>query len=546
MLLKILTLLGALALFLYGMSLMTNGLKKLVGNKVRNFIPLMTGGRLSQIFGGFSLTTTMQSSKTTTMMVVSSVNAGLMTLSQAVGAILGANIGTTVTVWIVALLGFTVGAAYVGFPLLALGFVFMVSKNTIRKNLSEVVLGVGFVLIGVMYMSSSIADIDSASSFGTSLSTLSSHGFGSIVIYCIIGLAAAAILQSSSATITLSLIFAAACGLPLSSCIAVVVGANVGTAIDTVFFAREGNAQARRAALIHLLFNAIGAVLALLFFKPFSSLASWMSPLFAVCGAHSLFNIIAVILLVWFTSPIVRLVTRLVSDDSASGSRLRFISHSPLGTPAIAITEAMKEVQNFASISHEGYSYVRKAVNEKDADCFAEYKDKLVEYEEISDRMELAIANFLGKITTSEISAEEAEEIKVIYRIIGELESLGDSAENVGRILEREHLHGHEFNENEMRGLNIMMDKVEAAYKILDENVALAVSSKLRDIHNAYKAENEINETRDTLRSASLDAIGSQSDKYQSFNYFLDLLAQLEAMGDFMINISQALVRDED
>lgn len=546
MLLKILTLLGALALFLYGMSLMSNGLKKLVGNKIRNFLPMMTGSRLSQILGGFSLTTTMQSSKTTTMMVVSSVNAGLMSLSQAVGAIMGANIGTTVTVWLIALLGFTVGAAYVGFPLLAVGFVFMVSKKAVQKNLSEVVLGVGFILIGVVYMSTSIADIDSAGAFSASLANLSSHGFGSALIFFAIGLAAATILQSSSATITLSLIFTAACAQPLEAGVAVVIGANVGTALDTVFIAKDGNAQARRAALIHLLFNAIGAVLALLLFNPLIGIVSWMDALFAVCGAHSLFNIIAVVLLTWFTGPIVSLVTRMVSDDSDMESRLKYISRSPLGTPAIAITEAMKEVQNFAEISREGYDYVRKAVNEKDADSFAEYKDKLMEYEEISDRMELSIANFLGKITTTEISSEEAEEIKVIYRVIGELESLGDSDENIGRILEREHLHGHEFNEAEMHGLNIMIDKVEAAYGILCNNIALAVGSKLSDIHNAYKAEDEINETRNTLRNASLDAIGTQSEKYQSFNYFLDIVAQLEAMGDFIINISQALVRDED
>lgn len=546
MLLKILTLLGALALFLYGMSLTTSGLKKLVGNKIRNFLPMMRGGRLSQILGGFSLTTTMQSSKTTTIMVVSSVNAGLMSLSQAVGAIMGANIGTTVTVWLITLLGFTLGAGYVGFPLLAIGFVFMVSKKTIQKNLSELILGVGFVMIGVMYMQSGVTALDSEGAFSSSLAALSSHGFGSTLIFFLIGLVAAAIMQSSSSTITFALILSAACGQPFASAAAAVVGANVGTAVDTVLLAKEGNAQARRAALIHLLFNAIGALLALLFFKPFISLAAWMEPLFAICGVHSLFNIIAVALLTWFSAPIVRLVTRLVRDDSSLQSRLKYISGSPLGTPAIAITEAMKEVQNFASVCHEGFAYVRQAVNEKDPDRFTEEKDKLVEYEEVTDRMEIAIADFLGKITTTEISAEEAEEIKVIYRIIGELESLGDSGETIGRILERERVHGHVFSDDEIQKLGVMLDKVEAAYDAMEQNVALSLRGELGDIHNAYKAEDEINETRTVYRSESLDAIGKEGGQYQSLNYFLDLIASLEAMGDFMINISQALYRDED
>lgn len=547
MLLKILTLLGALALFLYGMSLMSNGLKKIMGNKIRNFLPMMRGGRFSQILGGFSLTTTMQSSKTTTIMVVSSVNAGLMSLSQAVGAIMGANIGTTVTVWLIALLGFTLGSGYVGFPLLAVGFVFMVSKKTLQKNLSELILGVGFVMIGVLYMQNSVADLDSAGAFAASLESLSSHGFASTLIFFAIGLAAAAIMQSSSSTITFALILTMACGQPFASAAAAVIGANVGTAVDTVLIAKEGNAQARRASLIHLLFNTFGAVLALVFFRPFISLAAWMEPIFAICGVHSLFNIIAVVLLTWFTGPIVNIVTRLVSDDSGLQSRLKYISGSPLGTPAIAITEAMKEVQNFASVCHEGFAYVKQAVNEHDADRFTEEKDKLVEYEEITDRMELAIADFLGKITTTEISAEEAEEIKVVYRIIGELESLGDSGETIGRILERERVHGHVFTDTEMQRLNVMLDKVDAAYSIMEQNIALSLRSELKDIHNAYKAEDEINDTRSAYRGDSLDAIGThEGEKYQSLSYFLDLIASLEAMGDFMINISQALMRDED
>ena len=219
---------------------------------------------------------------------------------------------------------------------------------------------------------------------------------------------------------------------------------------------------------------------------------------------------------------------------------LKYIGVAPIGTPAISIAESFNELVNFGQISYDGFCYVRKAVNEENYDKFEEYRKKLVEYEEISDRMEKQIANFLGKMNTSGINEEEADEIKILYRIIGELESLGDSGENISRILERERVHDRKFDEETISEINVMIDKVDSAYKIMNENLVKVANHDLESIENAYEAEADINKTRESLRNEGISQIEGQIGNYQSLNYFLDILAELESMGDFMINVSQA------
>lgn len=567
MLLELLTLLGAVALLLYGMLTLSNGLQKLLGDKVRKFFPWMKGSPARQLLSGVGLTASILSSGATTVMVVSLVNSGLLLLSQAVGVIFGANIGTTLTAWLITFFGFTLDIRLAGFPLLAFGFIFMMSKKRRNKTISELIIGTALIFIGLLYMKESMADLRQEACVLTLLESWSGKGFLSVLIYLFVGIGVAFLLQSSSATIALTLIMTGAGWIPFRLAAAIVLGANIGTTLTAGIAAVKGNVQARRAALIHLLFNTSGVVLLLIFFEPFMAFCRGMCSLFgagditsdfvpgaaggvvgngqlyALCAVHTLFNLVNSLILIWFSKPIVRFVTFLAKDRPAEQDPLlKYIGIAPLGTPAVSITQAFDEIVNFGEISYEGFGYVRKAVNERDSDKFEEYRAKLVEYEEIADRMEASVAQFLNKIVTGGINGSEAEGIKILYRIIGELESLGDSGENISRILDRERIHNRKFDEETIARINLMIDKVEAAYRVMNDNLRLTASLSITSIENAYAAEEEINLTRNQLRDYGIARIENMTGNYQSLNYFLDILAELEAMGDFIINISQAAV----
>ena len=257
-----------------------------------------------------------------------------------------------------------------------------------------------------------------------------------------------------------------------------------------------------------------------------------------------MFNFLNTCVLAWFTKPIERLMTLLVKKQEGSSeeeSRLKFISARHFSTPAIGIDQAFKEIAGFGEELGSGFGYVRKALNESDPDKFEEYRMSLVQLEEISDKMEYQIADFLNGLTTEPLTDEEADEVKILYRVIGELESLGDSGENISRILERERVHNRKFDEKAVANINLMIDAVTEAYEVMVANLKTAISGNLNDISNAYEAENKINETRNRLRNEGIEQIGQQTGNYQSLNYLLDIISELEAMGDFMINVSQAV-----
>ncbi len=567
MLLNFLTLFGALALFLFGTMIQSNGLQKILGDNVRKFLPWMKGNPAKQILAGAGLSAAVQSSSAATVTVVSYVNAGLLLLGQAVGVIFGANIGTTATAWLITLFGFTLDVRLLGFPLLCFGFFFMMSKDSKKKTISELIIGTALIFVSIFYMKKCMLDINQQGAFMEALTAMASYGFLSVFIFLLIGLLAAFILQSSSATIILALILLGSGWIPFKLAAAIVLGANIGTTITANLAAAKANIQARRAALIHLLFNTIGVAIILIFFQPFTSICQWIATffgaeitpdfvagesssiasngqLYGLCAIHTMFNLINAFILIWFSKGIVKIVTRLIKDKpEEKDSLLKYIGVSPIGSPAVSIGQAFNEVINFGQISYEGFDYVRKAVNEKDDDKFEEYRKKLVEYEEISDRMERNIANFLSKISPDVLNTEEAAEMKVVYRIIGEMESLGDSGENISRILEREKVHHRKFDEEAISNINLMIDKVDAAYKIMNMNLAKAVNHDIHSIENAFKAESEINSTREQLRNKCIAHIESQRGNYQSLNYFLDIISELESMGDFMVNISQAAIK---
>jgi phosphate:Na+ symporter len=572
MLLQILTLIGALGMFLFGMTMMSSGIQKAAGEKMRSFLSWMTSNPFKGVLTGLGITSVIQSSSATTVMVVSFVNAGLLSLSQAVGVIMGANIGTTVTSWIVSIFGFKFDISMFSFPLMALGFILSISKKSKTKNIGEFIIGFALLFLGLAYMKENVPDLNSHPEIFSFISRWTGYGFGSVLIFLLFGTVLTLILQSSSATVALTLIMVNMGWIPFEMGAAMVLGENIGTTITANLAAAVANVQAKRAALAHTLFNVFGVMWVLVIFKPFLRFIGWLitllgypdpmnltftggtmdpasgtSLLYGISMLHTMFNLINTLILIWFTDVIVKIVTTIIKDPvkkKDDNFQLRYISAGRMSTPAISLEQAFKEVINFALTSKEGFQYVKLAVNVKSWDDFEQYRIKLVEYEEIADKFEFEIAAFLNGVTTEEISGEEAEEVKVMYRVIGELESLGDSCENISRLLDRLRVHGQKFEESTTSKINLMIYKVNEAYTVMVSNLKAADEGTLFKIDNAYAAEDNINETRDTLRDEGIQMIEKQSGNYQTANYFLDLVSELEAMGDFIINVSQVVVRE--
>ena len=570
-LLQVFTLLGALGMFLYGMNLMSSGLQKAAGDRLRGFLSAMTSNPFKRVMTGLGITAIIQSSSATTVMVVSFVNAGLLTLVQAIGVIMGANIGTTVTAWLVAWLGFKADISILAIPLMLFGFLFSNSKKNQHKNIGELIVGFSLLFLGLSFMKESVPDLSETPQVLEFVKDWSSYGFSSVLIFLVFGTILTLVLQSSSATMAITLIMLSMGYIPFSMACAMVLGENIGTTITANIAASVGNTSAKRAAMSHTIFNVFGVIWALIFFKPFLGLvgiiiesfglpnpskegftvASPTSPestaaLYGLSMLHTLFNTINTTILIGCTGLIEKAVIKIIkapANQEKDVFRLKYIEAGPLATPELATEQASNEIIHFAEISKRGLGYAREAINETNADKFEELRGKLVKYEEISDRIEYEIAQFLNAVSSDEISEKTSKEIKVMYKVIGELESLGDSGETISRILSRRNIHKKEFDADSIKKLNQMTDLVEKAYDVMIENLNLAFNGKLGDIANAYAAEDHINTLRNNLRDAAIEDIDSNNKTYQSSVYFMDIISELERMGDFMINISQSLQR---
>ena len=570
-LLQIFTLLGALGMFLYGMNLMSSGLQKAAGDRLRGFLSAMTSNPLKRVLTGLGITAIIQSSSATTVMVVSFVNAGLLTLVQAIGVIMGANIGTTVTAWLVAWLGFKADISILAIPLMLFGFLFSNSKKDQHKNIGELIVGFSLLFLGLSFMKESVPNLSETPQVLEFVRTWSGYGFGSVLIFLVFGTLLTLVLQSSSATMAITLIMLSMGYIPFSMACAMVLGENIGTTITANIAASVGNTSAKRAAMSHTIFNVFGVLWALALFQPFLSLigiiiesfglpnpakegfsvSSPTSPestaaLYGLSMLHTLFNTFNTMILIGCTGLIEKAVIKMIkapANQEKDVFRLKYIEAGPLATPELATEQAFNEIIHFAEISKKGLGYAREAINETDADKFEELRGKLVKYEEISDRIEYEIASFLNAVSAGEVSEKTSKEIKAMYKIIGELESLGDSGENISRILSRRNIHKKAFDAEAIKKLGQMTDLVDKAYDVMIENLGLAFNGKLEEIANAYAAEDRINVLRNNLRDEAIEGIDSDDKKYQSSVYFMDIVSELERMGDFMINISQSLQR---
>ena len=568
--LQIFTLLGALGMFLYGMNLMSSGLQKAAGDKLRGLLSTMTSNPFKGVMTGLGVTTVIQSSSATTVMVVSFVNAGLLTLTQAIGVIMGANIGTTVTAWMVSWLGFKADISLLAVPLMLLGFLFSNSKKSKRQNIGELIVGFCLLFLGLSFMKESVPDLSQTPQVLEFVTEWSGYGFGSVLIFLAFGTVLTLILQSSSATMAITLIMLSMGWIPFDMACAMVLGENIGTTITANIAAAIGNTQAKRAAMSHTIFNLFGVVWALILFKPFLALVGMIIELFglpnpaaegfsvdspdaltataALYGLsmlHTLFNTINTLILIWFTKFIEKAVVWIIKapKDQKEEFRLKYISAGPLATPELASEQALEEIIHFAQISKNGLGYAKDAILESTTDKFDELRGKLVKYEEISDRIEYEIATFLNAVSEGDISEETSRKIKAMYKIIGELESLGDSGETISRILSRKNVHKRDFDDNALKNLMGMVDAVNGAYDAMIYNLEAAQRETLTDVANAYNAETRINNLRNYLRDAEIEDIESARKNYLSSVYYMDIVNELEKMGDFIINISQDLER---
>ena len=569
MLLQILTLLGSLAMFLYGMSLMSGGLQKMAGNRLRVFMAKMTSNDFKCILTGIVVTAMVQSSTATTLLIVSFVNAGLLALGSAIAVIMGANIGTTVTAWIFALSfgGGSWSIATIAIPLMFFAFIAMSFKK--YANFGEFLMGFALLFLGLSTLketSTVLLDNDGVRTF---LSTLSGYGIWSIFLFMVAGAAITLMLQSSATATAITMVLVAQGYIPFTMATAMVLGSNLGTTVTSNIAAAVANQSAKRTARAHFLFNLFGVILALVFFKPFIKLVGiavealgFPNPVsvdfagadaatqeslvaslpYSVAVLHTVFNVITTLILVWFIPQLVKMVTWMVPNKGEEKEvyRLKYIGIGNIATGDLALNSAKMEVVEFGRLCRRDLGYIRNAINAGTLAEFEEADKKLVHYEEITDNVEREIATYLRDVSKNEMSIGGLARIREFYRVIGEMESLGDSGETIGKILQRVWEHKCHFTDHMLQQLNHLLDLLDEAYVAMDHNLSTPLV-EITDIHNAEEAETAINSYRDTLRNEHLTNIEKSSYPYETGSFYMDVVNCIEKMGDFLINISQSV-----
>lgn len=574
--LLVLTILGSLGLFLFGMSLMSGGLQKMAGDRLRNFMAAMTSNAFRRVMTGVIVTALVQSSTATTLMIVSFVNAGLLSLANAIAVIMGANIGTTVTAWIFALSfgegPLTLGAAAV--PLMGFAFIALTCKSQKKKNFGEFLMGFALVFLGLSILRENSTILLDTEPVRVFLSRLTSFGALSLLIFTLTGIVMTLMIQSSAATMAITMVLVANGYIPFEMAAAMVLGENIGTTVTSNIAATVANVSAKRAARAHLLFNLTGVCWVFCIFHPFLKGVGAILTLFGfpnpatvdfvaadpaersaliaslpycVALLHTVFNLANTLLLIWFVPQIERVVTRMVPSPKGEDEifRLRYIGGGPLAAAELSLNEAKQEIVHYGEICYKGFAYIRQAINAGSSDKFAPYGRKLVKYEEITDRIEMEIANYLNEVSKGELSSLSGRRIKGMYKIIGEMESLGDSGESISRTIMRTYDHGKSFSAEMLGKLNRMLDLVDDAYQAMLVNLRIPLD-RLADIQNAITAERNINAYRNTLREEHIANLEEANYEYRSGVFYMDLVNELEKIGDFIINISEALIEENE
>ncbi|WP_251966706.1 Na/Pi cotransporter family protein [Parabacteroides sp. AD58] len=550
----LLRLIGSLALFLYGMKIMSEGLQKFAGDSLRKILTAMTTNRVTGVLTGVLITALIQSSSATTVMVVSFVNAGLLTLTQSIGVIMGANIGTTVTAWIISALGFKVDISAFALPLLAFAIPLFFSGKSSRKSVGEFIFGFSFLFMGLANLKNNAPDLSANPDMLAFVQNYTDMGFFSILLFLFIGAILTMIVQASAATMAITLIMCANGWIDYHLGVALVLGENIGTTITANLAALTANTQARRAALAHLMFNLFGVAWVLIVFYPFTGAVSWfvthvmkitdpaVAVSFKLAAFHTAFNISNTFIMIWFVNVIEKTVCGIIRTKQEDEEyRLSYITGGMLSTAELSILQAQKEITLFAERTTKMFGMVKELLYEKDENNFLKTYSRVEKYENISDRMEIEIANYLTQVAEGRLSSEGKEEIRVLLRAVSEIESIADSCNNLARSIKRRNEFKSVFTEEQNNHIDQMFKLVSSA---LDRMNAIMHKSDLNpnDINESYNIENEINNYRNQLKARNIEDINNKLYQYQDGVYYMDMVSESEKLGDYVINVVQALI----
>ena len=549
-----LRLIGSLALFLYGMKIMSEGLQKFAGDSLRKILTAMTTNRVTGVLTGILITALIQSSSATTVMVVSFVNAGLLTLTQSIGVIMGANIGTTVTAWLISTLGFKVDIAAFALPLLAFALPFFFSGKSSSKYIGEFVFGFAFLFMGLQNLKTNAPDLSANPDMLAFLQNYTDMGFFSIILFLFIGAILTMIVQASAATMAITLIMCANGWIDYQIGVALVLGENIGTTITANLAALTGNTQARRAALAHLVFNIFGVLWILVVFYPFTNAITWfvtnvmnitdpaIAVSFKLAAFHTAFNISNTFIMIWFVHLIEKTVCSIIKPKAEEEEyRLRYITGGMLSTAELSILQAHKEISLFAERTARMFNMVKDLFYEKNEDTFLKTYSRVEKYESISDRMEIEIANYLTAVSEGRLSSESKEEIRIMLRAVSEIESIADSCNNMARSIKRRNEFKSEFTEEQNKHLNRMFELVSKALERMNQ-VLHKTELTHDDINPSYNIENEINNYRNQLKSRNIEDINNKLYHYQDGVYYMDMVSESEKLGDYVLNVVQAVI----
>lgn len=554
-LINIFSLVGSLALFLYGMKIMSEGLEKFAGDRLRSILGAMTKNRLMGVLTGVGITALIQSSSATTVMVVSFVNAGLMTLRQSIGVIMGANIGTTVTAWIISAVGFKVNISAFAIPLLAIGLPLIFSGKSKRKSIGEFVFGFSFLFMGLTFLQDAATAMNIGDMVAGMLAHVPCDSFFTIILFVIVGALVTMLVQASAATmaITLMLFGMNIPGFGFEQAAALAMGQNIGTTITAFIASLTANTQARRAALAHMFFNVFGVVVVLLVFYPACDFIGWMvtdvmggadNPLYKLSAFHTAFNIANTLLLIWFVPQIEQFVCKVLPEkDAEEPEKLQYITAGLLSTAELSIIQARKEISQFAIRCQRQFNFLLDMHNiEKDED-FEKLFDKVKKYENITDNMEYEIAHYLQHIAEGRLSDEAKLQMMRMLREIDDLESIGDCNFNIARTLSRKRSNCKEhFTDKQLANIKKMEGLVGEAMQLMVNALGQA-EGEGHDIAKSYEIENSINNLRNDLRADNLEQLSEGAYDYKLGAFYLDTINGFEKLADYILNVAQTKAR---
>jgi phosphate:Na+ symporter len=595
--LDFLTLIGALGLFLYGMKIMSEGLQKAAGDRLRATLSVMTSNRVTGVLTGLFITALIQSSSATTVMVVSFVNAGLLNLAQAISVIMGANAGTTVTAWIISIFGFKVDIGTLAIPVIGLCIPLIFSSNSNRKSWGEFLMGFALLFLGLAFLKDAVPDLQNNPEWLAFIQDYTSMGFGSVILFLLIGGLLTVVVQSSSATVAITLIMCSKGWIPFEIAAAMILGENIGTTVTANIAAIRANVQARRAAFAHFIFNVFGVCWILVFFYPFVHMISWIvtnagpgnpadltaflnslspgvieqitsgrdladpdlvalqeralslqvSVTFGLSLFHSMFNVINICIMIWFVNLYVKICSFLIkpkNDRQEEEFRLKFISAGMLSSSELSLLQAKQETALYGKRVHRMFGMVRELYYEKDPDKFLQLYARIEKYERISDRMEIEIGNYLTKSLEGHLSALGKENIRMMLRVISEIESIADSCYNLAKAIKRRNDGKSTFTGDQNHCADRMFsldNKAIVRMNELLEKPEPEITAEDMDI--SVNIENEINNCRDQLKNENIENIDAKKYSYTDGIHFMDIISECEKLGDYVINVVQSAVR---